>query len=417
VKALAIGHQVMVHAQAWLTLFYPTEVHVAPSFVAQQVMLSVGAISMTAPMTAAAVLRLNVAVDDNRIQPFPWSPYIWLCFSLMLLESCKQVWIYGWPGFFEWDALHTVALTIPIILLVGRRSIGLLWALALAIILATPILYWAIGSWEATYSAAHADPNDFNPSLLSIAYLCVFISCWGFLFGKLLQSKLDDKRKKIFGGLLMFVAVVCAVFIERIPSDHVSDMVLRTLPIGILFGSYEGYHIWGFFPWAGIIMLGFLIYDWMVRQPDLKVVMAILAIGVIALVIFYYHYSEVTIARCAPRGKVSGFNGICFNRTPQQFLLVIGCFLVLVAEGRLVELWGWENRLWRALSRSILPIYIFSTTIMQYLAQWWINHIPTPQLIWSFILFCLVITHVLALLIDRAPTDISITLRKVEAVT
>jgi hypothetical protein len=415
VKAATICHQVMVHAQAWLTMFYPYEIHTDPSPLALKTMLLTGAISMAVPMTAAAILRLNVAVSDShQIQHASWRTYLPLCLGLMLLESCKQVWVYGAPGFFEWDALHTISLTILLILFIGRYSVMWLWPTAFAILGVTPLMLKWVDPLERLIIRNHPENGAFNENSLGIAYSLVFSVLWGFCFYRLLASSLSSKRKLQIGGAWILIGSLMVTFCQNIQGTWTSDFVLRTLPVGILVGARSGFHIWGFFPWAGVTILGFLIYDLMIRKPSWPWVWAIGVAGAFSILFFYWDYVDSTINKCTPNGKATGFNGLCFNRTPEQIFLIIGCFLFLVFEGRFVERWNLEFRLIRAVSRSILWIYLFTTTVMQNLAQWWVLHIPAKHLTWSFVVFCLICANLLAMLIDRLPSEISITLKKVE---
>lgn len=314
------------------------------------------------PMTAGAVLRMISQVDtaNDRIINVDWRGTFYMSLALALLESIKQAAVYHGNGFFSWNVLHLIAVTFPLLLLVGHYSIKMVWSLGISIMLITPAVILPL---RLDQPILPTDIFHLPFSAKSLALLVVTAIVIVLLLRRIWQSQTMKQQHKWRVSLLAgLIFTILASFLLRITPSPIEAIELATLPIGALVGSENGMHIWAFFPWAGSIFLGFAIYDLIIRTRAAKWLMALMiVIGLALLKIFFELYIyDVTASLSA----TAGFSGVHFNRTPEKMLMVVGFFLLATPLVIFLSRLGAERPYVVTLSRYVLWLYIYQTTLL-----------------------------------------------------
>lgn len=416
-KFLAIFFQIEVHAYSWLSVNLHGAAESVESVYQAKLLLLKGGFSMLVPITAAAVFRMTLPLTPGaeKLTPSFYARSYWgLLIFLAFVESTKEALVYGWGGFFAWNALHLIALCFLIILVVCKYSVRYLWVISLGTMLLTPLLLKILIPYDE--SRLHRVPIPPLHNVLAPTYLVLFLAILLFTTFKIWRTdRIDPIHKKRALGIATIVAILGSFLCLQIPFKFEDTLRLETLGMGIVAGDGSGAHIWGFFPWGGMIILGFLIYDLMLRfKASLRFLLSLFVSGLACVSVFYYFLSDQMLAHCSSQLPTGGFNALCFNRTPEQTLLVIGIFLMVVPVCVWLERFGFENGLVRSVSRSILWIYIFETSVLLWLSKLWIQHVPADYLVGSFTIFALVSCCALGLLIDRSKFSLAVTFKKNE---
>lgn len=314
------------------------------------------------PMTAGAVLRMVSQVDtaNDRVVNVDWSATLATSAGLALVESIKQMSVYHGSGFFSWNVLHLIAVTFPMLLWVARYSIKLVWSFGISIMLVTPAVIRPLRGDE------HTVPLDFLPLWLSpkavvLATVAAFIALT-IIRRTLRSNTFAPQHKKRFTLVVGCIGALVIALLLRINGSPVDRAELATLPLGALVGTESGLHIWAFFPWAGSIFLGFAVYDLVIRRKAAPwLLAAMVAVGLILLKIFFELYIyDVTASLSA----TAGFSGVHFNRTPEKMLMVVGFFLLATPLVIVLSRRGAERPYIVQLSRYVLWLYIYQTTIL-----------------------------------------------------
>lgn len=314
------------------------------------------------PMTAGAVLRMVSHVDtvNDRVVNIDWRATFYTSIALALLESIKQSAVYHGSGFFAWNVLHLIAVTFPLLLLVGSKSIKMVWSVGISIMLITPAVIRPLRGDE------HMIPMDIlpnHPSMKIIALLLLFSWIAGVFIQRTYRSKTMAVRYKqrVFGLIGALWVLVVWLLLRSTPGP-MDNLEFATLPVGALVGSENGLHIWAFFPWAGSIFLGFAIYDLVIRTRAANWLLALMIVtGLLLLKIFFELYVyDVTASMSA----TAGFSGVHFNRTPEKMLMVVGFFLLATPLVIWLARCGAERPYMIQLSRYVLWLYVYQTTIL-----------------------------------------------------
>ena len=416
-KFLAIFFQIEVHAYNWLSLDLHGPAENLESVYQAKLLLLKGGFSMLVPITAAAILRMTLPLAPGQTRltaKFNFSPYWSVIAFLALAESIKQSVVYGPGAFFGWNALHLISLCFIIILLLAKKSTLWLWPLSLGTMALTPVILALLGSYDEYSKHRLAIPPLHN--VMAETYIVFWLSVLLFFTWKFLRSPKIDRLHKKRGALIsLALGALIVVLSLQIPYKFTDTMRMKDLWSGILAGDFFGAHIWGFFPWGGMVLVGFLVYDLVLRfKASTFFLISLLASGLICLATFFVFFSDAVLAHCSAQLAISGFNALCFNRTPEQILLAIGVFLMIVPICIWAERLGFENGLVRSVSRSILWIYIFETSVLVWLAKYWVQFISTDYLVISFTIFALISSFGLGLLIDHFKFSLAVTLKRNE---
>lgn len=430
-KTLALLCQVIVHAHAWTVLAVHGPATPPSTVTSEKLHLILGAMSMMVPMTAAAVFRasLPISSDHQRIQIDSWRPYIALSVFLGLLESLKHAIVYGLTWFFAWDVLHLIAVSLLLIIAIGRRSIQAVMVAGGAILLLTPVLIDALESMEVRLVPAPSDsPTSwmwfFAPWIVAIG--CCYVVTVTLLW---VATKFEAKHKVRLSLLATLAFLGIGVLGALYADQTFGSLILRNLWIGVLTGTRSGMHIWGLFPWSGMILLGFSLQD-LVMRGGLKSRLVTLVGGLALIGVFYFWFAETVNEICSPRGAFNGFSGDCFNRTEQQTVLILGLACVLFPlvailsdavekpglshefSRGLSRGFSLEPRLIRMISRSILTIYLFETTALAFFPRVLARYLTPEQLMsaMTFIAFGGMVG--VAWLTEKMPKSLHLTVRK-----
>lgn len=412
-KFLAIFFQIEVHAYNWLSHHLHVSAQIYSSVWETKLLLMKGGFSTLVPITAAAVLRMGLPLSpgQNKLpSDFSLRPYITLCFLLMLIESLKEMIVYGPWAFFSWNALHLIALTFLTILVVARYSVLLLWPLAAAIFLLTPLMIASVDNYIDSLGLIHPWLSVNLCFFLFLTLLATIIG-WKYHNSKNIDQKIKVRGYTLLSLLWLSISLVCYF----VPQQYAGQDMIRTLPGGILTGTAMGNHIWGFFPWAGMMIVGFLVYDILLRLKASKTCLWGMAlIGAIGLIAFYIFFSDEVMDNCSGQRASLGFSALCFNRTPIQVVLTIALFLLATPFSVCAEKIGFEFKFVRVVSKSILWIYLYETSILVWLAPVWIQYIPQADRVYSFTIFALVSSAGIAILLDKFQYKLAVTLKKNE---
>jgi hypothetical protein len=405
-KAWAITMQVLAHSYFWLIQSQVIHLHNVLSS-ADYIGLVLGAFSMAVPITAGAVLRLTSTIDttSNRIVHIPWQAMVWSMALLALFESSKHTALGMTELFFTWDALHLIAASIIITLFIGSRSIAWLWSVALTIIFITPFLTDVLA---LTQQPAPIQPTWPVVGIIFTTIFLLFISAMARAVWRHAGFAAIHRRRLLI--LLAFIgAVGSALILTTTPTRGAAMVTLGTLWPGLAVGGNTGVHIWPLFPWAGTIMLGFLIYDLIIRYRAAPwLLMTVFAAGSAMLFIFLRFYAPLFFVTF---NEVSFVTGAFFNRSPAAVMLVLGAFCCAVPLFHLIARWA-EKPYVVDLSRSILWIYIYQTTVLVVAARYAREYLPADIAPYGYVAFALVTSLGMPLVLKRIPFNIRLSLVK-----
>lgn len=320
------------------------------------------------PMTAGAVLRMTAQVDlaRDRVINIDWRAITGLCVGLALIESLKQMAVYHGGAFFSWNVLHLIAISIPLMLWIGSYSIRLVGSVGLSIMLVTPAVIRPLTNYDLTLPINLA---AFGVSLKAVVLITLIsVILFGAIRRTARSASFAPAHRKRFIIFLGLVWAVATALLLQIKPNFMESIELATLPVGIIAGSETALHIWGFFPWAGSILLGFYIYGLIIRTKASRLMMwgmVLLAIPPLLLFLDQYVY-DVTSSLSA----TAFFNGYHFNRTPEKMLLVIPLFMLAVPLFIWLARKGFETPYVVLLSRYVLWLYIYQTTLLIFFPSW-----------------------------------------------
>lgn len=364
-KVAAIMLQVLAHSYLWSVQQGLLQISNLGTFFNHSSYIVLSS-ALFLPMTAGAVMRLLATVHDDRVVNIDWRGVWALSLGLALLESTKQALMYHGGGFFSWNVLHLIAISIPFMLWLASISIRLVWSVGLAILLATPAVFLATANLPPALNLPTTLLNlPLKATVLAVLFSLLLLP----LLARVANSaSMRPKHKVRASALLLVLWVLALYFCWQLKPSAAEHIELATLPLGLLVGGDSGIHMWAFFPWAGSILLGFGVFDWLVKtKASARLLWLLAAVGA-ALIIFFqdrYIY-EVTSSLSA----TAFFSGYHFNRLPEKMLLVIGLFLLCVP----VFIWlarrGCETPFVVLLSRYVLWLYILQTTVLMLVPGW-----------------------------------------------
>lgn len=365
------------------------------------------------PMTAGAVLRMVTPVDTDQDRIVGGSMRAVLIGSLLLalIESVKQALVYSSGVFFSWNVLHVIAVACPLIVLIGRYSILLLWSVALTIIFATPLMIELLAGSE---THQWLKPSGGLP-LAS----CIFVGLWSlFVLGLVRRIWRSVTMAPVYKGraliILAIIWTLVAAGLAHWGRDPTAYLLINTLPMGATVGTTSGMHIWAFFPWAGTIMLGFLIFDALIRmRATTRALLLLLATGLCLLTVFYLGFANDVTSTLTAKAVFGGYH---FNRLPSKILMVVGLFCLAVPLCVWLARRGAERPYVVLLSRYVLWLYVYQTTVQMLIPPFVQQHMGVWLSNWQCVALATVLSVVTTLalpwLIKRIPLSLNLKLRK-----
>jgi hypothetical protein len=408
-KSVAIFMQIIAHTAIWCVQYsmYPLQKvggswdYFVPILISLSPML---------PMTAGAVLRLMLPTSANgrQLTNIPWETLLWSLVFLMLVESIKAALVYQSTFFFSWNVLHLIALTSVVILVVGRFSIAALWVIALVILFYTPVVTAGLDVIEAARSLDNTTYLWPVKGLMQVGIFSLLMIA-GII--ALLRSRHLAARFRV--RLLLLLGMVWfagALLLIHTPNSFMDRGVFETAWIGILAGTRSGFHTWGIFPWAGVVMLGFLIYDLVIRSRANKFLLMTMCGAGLAIVVGIGGLHSDDFYQTFSRGSL--VSSLYFNRFYLLPLLIMGLFCTVVPLAYWAAHAGWEKPYFVDLSRSILWVYVYQTSVLVFAAQWARTHLPAAHNSDIFSAFAVSSALLLPLLIKLIPSHIKFSLKK-----
>ncbi|MGE3771039.1 MAG: hypothetical protein AB7G06_08840 [Bdellovibrionales bacterium] len=365
-KAFAITMQILAHSYMWL--IHSQVIHLRNLINWQDYIgMIMGALVLALPMTAGAVLRLTTQVDtmQNRAINIPWSAIGWTMLVLALIESTKHALMWQAGHFFMWDVLHLVAVSVLLTLAIARFSIPLLWSIALAIIFVTPFLIDMLAPIETQIPVPPDSLDWLAGAILSVITAFIVL----LIVRSIVRHPAITQRYRVRTSLavaLLGIGII-GLLIAYMPTTHLTLRSLSLLPLGAAIGTMTGGHIWPLFPWAGCIMAGFLIYDLIVRKnASPRFMISLFLIGAALLVFFFRYYGPLFFVTFSDHSFTSA---AFFNRSPSAPLMVVGVFCLMAPVSYWLARMGAEKSYIVAISRNILWIYLYQTSLLVIAAQ------------------------------------------------
>ncbi|HEU0117599.1 MAG TPA: hypothetical protein VFR09_03100 [Alphaproteobacteria bacterium] len=410
-KAWMIFFQILAHAHLWAvgTNSFLTNPFADPIWI--YIAMGFGCFGMVVPMTAGAVLRMICTADkNNRVVNIDWRSMITTMLLLALFESTKDAFFYDLSAFFMWNVLHLIAVTVLLMLFIAQFGMRWLWSAALTILFITPFVIRSLDPYETLLTKSLITPDW---PLQGIVFAGILTLIAGVLRTKLTHSNaFMPKHKKRMMIVLALSWLLATIGCLQMRNGIMTISAFKTLWIGALAGTHSGLHIWGFFPWAGTIMLGFLIYDLIIRAHSKPIFIACLFVcGTILLAYFYYEFGPDT-AMILGVTKRSVLSGIYLNRQPALAILIIGLFCTMAPVSYLLMRLGCERGYVIALSRSILWIYIYQTSLLAIAPPYFKKWLPGDEGLIAYAIFALASSLALPLILQRIPFRIHLQIKK-----
>jgi hypothetical protein len=410
-KANALFFQILAHAHIWASQNGLFLFNASPFWT--QVAMGLGDFAMTVPMTAGAVLRMMCETDDqDRVVNINWSSFLQTMALLALFESVKDGLVYSPADFFTWNVLQLIAVTMPLMLFIASFGMAYLWSVALTIICGAP----AVIEWISDYDPplmGLPDPPVGIINVVGITFTFIFLAALVFTGIKIVHSSAFTRKHKYrMLALLGGTAIAGTALLLPMKYDPLFTYCVKTLWVGALAGTQNGFHLWGFFPWAGTIMIGFLIYDAILRTKASPILLgALIVAGTIMLIIFFSGDASLAITG---RSQIWVLSGFYMNRVPGRALLTIGLFCLGTPIAYGAMRMGWEKGYVVKLSRCILWIYIYQTSFLLIAARLLKRVAPDPSnnLTLLYTVFALASSLALPIVLQKIPFTIHLQFRK-----
>ncbi len=242
VKALGVGGMILVHSFYWVATVYGKVVLPADSWVAVWLsrLMFVGFFSLMLPMTSGCVFRfqLSPSSDLPRLSLRQCAPIWKRSILLSLIGFAMNAAAVGWEGFWGWNVLQFVGLSLgtiaTLLVFLPIHSIGVAGVLVL---LCQPlVLSSGLSTGESYFChALFGDPSGFHgwpffPWFATVAF--------GFILGHLRivwrERSRFERLLAILGGTCMVVAMATGDWLPPLDPESLMGGKLFSPPPGTI---------------------------------------------------------------------------------------------------------------------------------------------------------------------------------------
>ena len=349
------------------------------------------------PMTAGAVqaLSLRDQFREGRLEVASLRPFFSILLFLAFLESFKAMIVYGPSIFFGWNALHLIAASLAIVLLLARKSIHWVSISAVACLALTPAVRSLVSGLqiERPETMHYLNEIGLSKTILYVlgAILAIFTARW---LAQTTKVAPVYKKRLAFLGLAALAAYSWGVFISE-PEFYFAIRILH-LPAGALVGDGLGLHYWPLFPWYSTVAFGFVLYYYLERvsRPGLVRI----GLGLASLGAIWAHFSFGFDGILAEMSKATLWSDRVFRGSLWMVLFVCSLFVALTLFYEALARSKWMARLiGRAplvhrvpvvYSKTIFWSYLFVNTFGILLAYPFAKALPVGWALVAYPVFC-----------------------------
>lgn len=362
-KMLSIVSMIFIHCVLFYSLFNDFQLLPQLDF-KLQFGLTLSLFSLCIPGLAGAELRLRLDrfIINDKVRSISLGKIIHLFLFLTLLESVKSWIASGFEYTFRWDVLPLISISsIFIILFIKKIDLNSLYLIMPLFFLLEPFLN---SIFKPLTLISENEVVKFYKSssfqFVLITYLIIFISS----FNQLVKMTFKIEKHSYLLMILKWALFLTFGLLFTYYWNHSAmfSAAIWNLPFASFVELGEvGGHIWPIFPWAGLVMSGFLFQDLLKKQ--IKIVKLFLLCDLIALfafIIFLYFSFFRFRDFYNLLSPVNYFSSNIFKGGSWLALFVISfyiCFHYLTY--RLSQFWQTDrNLLFRFVNSGILIIYV-----------------------------------------------------------
>ena len=351
------------------------------------------------PMTAGAVqaLSLREQFEGDRLKLPSLRPLLAILLFLAFLESFKAMIVYGPSIFFGWNALHLIAASLAVVLLLARRSIHWVSISAVACLALTPAVRSALSGFQIERPETMYALNEMGLSKIFLyAFGVLGLAVTGRWLAKTTSVAPVYKKRLAILVLASFAAYIWGVFVSE-PEFYFAIRVLD-LPVGALVGDKLGLHYWPLFPWYSTVAFGFVLYYYLERVSRPGLIRAGLAVGSLAAI--YAHFSFGFDGILAEMSEATLWSDKVFRGSLWMVLFVCSLFVALTLFYEAIASSNWMRRLIGQMplvhrvpfvySKTIFWAYLFVNTVGILLAYPFAKALPVGWALVVYPVFCIV---------------------------
>lgn len=374
-----MGALAMVFAHCYIFLYrlFPEQVSFPKDNFLNKIAYFNGLYSLILPAIAGVVFRdtLNPYFHHQKIKNLPSRQLLKSCLALMVLESLKAAFTFGFKYSFRWDVLHFIGISFYLLSLIliysNLKSVYLICFALLGICM-------GIESLNDQYLLSLTIPFTKNSKILYAISLLLLLLTMSILL-KIFDIK--ENKKKFSWIIFIFIIIQFSTIYFQDPEFQI---ILANLPLSLFIqlGQHGG-HIWPLFPWIILIFLGFILRDWQIRH--LISLKKRLAIIIISFSIFFYFFIFHFQKYSQLLTEKSFFSPLYFQ--PNTIILFeILCFFICVfyLYDYIFSFLKWRNQIIKDVSNGILIFYIIHLFLAWKLLIPLFRLIPVPHFFFAY---------------------------------
>ncbi|RPJ76362.1 MAG: hypothetical protein EHM20_07570, partial [Alphaproteobacteria bacterium] len=351
VKFFNVLFMITGHALIWLEAVYQFGSTMSGSLVAQKTFSMLGFFAMSIPVTAGAVLRIELRPNFSKgfFHSVPTRRIFKMSLVLVLLESLKDLIVFGGPAFFSWNVLHFIALSLAVTVLIVERTKKINGITLLVII-----------SFFIPFFTAELS-RIFLQSFESQAF-------YSFLkFGKMaylvfVAISIAIAFKKFRGNQLKFtLALILLIGLytwNGATNWRTFWQTFGSLPLGALLPTVSTRHLWPFFPNYFLFGTGFLIIHYLEKEGPIEKKLRHLLFAAFTFYVVYWIWGSDRYLLYSR--KIGTWSELLSSPGPFSMLGILSAFIVTMVTSiyyeKKIEYKEWGYHL--VYSQGILFIYI-----------------------------------------------------------